>query len=266
MASPLLSTIARRWFPEFQPFTPIIETRARALGTPIGWNGALAIGWYQPRGWWEVLEVDAPRSLVFRDGFANDDGSPNPDLPVTRAGARQPPPGLHVRALVPHEPPLPGLLPDREHALAANRAIHETYLGSGYGPAMAKFIALVSHKGPFPVEFADQPAPDPPMSGLPTEDDGCRNDSLLGQVIVSSTHYEPDFDALRAASTRIVVAAGAGSEGEHANRAAHAVAERLGTAPVTFPGGHGGFLGGEHGQTGEPEAFAAALREVLQSA
>ena len=39
----------------------------------------------QPRGWWEVVEVDPPRSLVFRDGFANDDGTPNPDLPVTTA-------------------------------------------------------------------------------------------------------------------------------------------------------------------------------------
>jgi hypothetical protein len=32
---------------------------------------------------------------------------------------------------------------------------------------------------------------------------------------------------------------------------------------VLFPSGHGGFLGGEYGQTGEPEAFAARLREVL---
>jgi uncharacterized protein YndB with AHSA1/START domain len=37
----------------------------------------------QPRGWWEVLEADAPSRLVFRDGFANDDGTPNDDLPVT---------------------------------------------------------------------------------------------------------------------------------------------------------------------------------------
>lgn len=37
----------------------------------------------QPQGYWEVIEVDAPRSLVVRDGFANDDGTPNPDLPVT---------------------------------------------------------------------------------------------------------------------------------------------------------------------------------------
>ena len=41
------------------------------------------------------------------------------------------------------------------------------------------------------------------------------------------------------------------------------MAERLGTPPVTFPGDHGGFLGGEHGQTGEPDAFAATLHKVL---
>ena len=35
----------------------------------------------QPRGFWDIVEVDPPRSLVFRDGFANDDGSPNTDLP-----------------------------------------------------------------------------------------------------------------------------------------------------------------------------------------
>ena len=37
----------------------------------------------QPGGWWEILEADAPRSIVFRDGFANEDGTPNEDLPVT---------------------------------------------------------------------------------------------------------------------------------------------------------------------------------------
>jgi len=39
----------------------------------------------QPRGYWEVEEVDEPHSLVFRDGFANDDGTANPDMPVTTA-------------------------------------------------------------------------------------------------------------------------------------------------------------------------------------
>lgn len=168
-----------------------------------------------------------------------------------------------VRTLVAHEPPAAAVLPDREFALAANRDIHQTYLRSGLGPAMAKFIAIASHKGPIPANYLEQPAPDPAMFGLPTEDDGSRNDPMVGQNIVSLTHYEPDFEALRTASTRIVVAAGAESTGELANRGAHAVAERLGTTPVTFPGGHAGFLGGEYGQMGEPEAFAVRLREVL---
>jgi len=35
----------------------------------------------QPKGYWDVIEVEAPRRLVVRDGFANDDGSPNDALP-----------------------------------------------------------------------------------------------------------------------------------------------------------------------------------------
>lgn len=36
-----------------------------------------------PRGWWRFIEVDAPRLIVLEDGFADDQGEPNPDLPVT---------------------------------------------------------------------------------------------------------------------------------------------------------------------------------------
>jgi uncharacterized protein YndB with AHSA1/START domain len=39
----------------------------------------------QPRGYWEVLEADAPRRLAFRDGFANADGTPNSDMPMNEA-------------------------------------------------------------------------------------------------------------------------------------------------------------------------------------
>jgi uncharacterized protein YndB with AHSA1/START domain len=35
------------------------------------------------RGWWRVLAVDPPNVLVFEDGFADDTGKPNPDLPTT---------------------------------------------------------------------------------------------------------------------------------------------------------------------------------------
>jgi pimeloyl-ACP methyl ester carboxylesterase len=168
-----------------------------------------------------------------------------------------------VRMLVAHEPPDAAMLPDRDIALAAARDIHDTYQRSGMGPAMAKFIALVSHRGPIPADYLERPAPDPAAYGMPTEDDGSRNEPMFGKHIVLTTAYQPDFDALRAAPTRIIVAVGEESADIMTGRAAAVVAERLGTDPVMFPGGHDGFLGGEYGQTGKPEPFAAKLREVL---
>ncbi len=168
-----------------------------------------------------------------------------------------------VGTLVAHEPPAAQELPDREPVLAACAAIHEIYLRQGFGPAMAKFIALVSHEGPIPPGFADQPGPDPASFGLPTGDDGSRDDPLLGLNMLSTSGYRIDAEALLAAPTRIVIGIGAQSAAMMAGRAAIAVAGRLGTVPVTFPGGHDGFTGGEYGRTGEPAAFAATLRTVL---
>jgi len=168
-----------------------------------------------------------------------------------------------VRTLVAHEPPALQLVPDREQALAATADIRRTYERDGFGPAMVKFIQLVGWRGEVPADFGDRPMPAPTDFGLPAEDDGSRNDVLVGQNIITCTHYTHDFDALRAASTRIVVGVGAESEGELAHRAGLAVAERLGTAAVTFPSHHGGFLGDEYGQGGDPDGFAATLRRVL---
>jgi pimeloyl-ACP methyl ester carboxylesterase len=170
-----------------------------------------------------------------------------------------------VRKLVAHEPPLASVLPDAENAKAAVRAISDSYQRGGFGAGMAHFMAITSHRGPFHDHIAQQPAPDPSAFGMPTEDDGSRTDVMLAQNIINTTHYEPDFDALRAASTRIVIAAGTESDGEMATRGAHAVAERLGTEPAIFPSHHGGFLGGEYGWSGKPDAFAARLRDVLEA-
>ena len=171
-----------------------------------------------------------------------------------------------VRTLVAHEPPVAEVLPDRKEALAAVMNIYETYQRSGFGPAMGKFIGIVSYKGPIPADFADQPQPDPAMFGMPTEDDGSRDDVMFEQVLRQVNLYQPDFDALRAASTTIVIAAGEESEGILASRAAHVIADRLGTKVVLFPGDHGGFMGGEYGQPpGKPKEFAAALRQVLDA-
>jgi len=40
----------------------------------------------QPRGYWEIVEVDPPRRLAFRDGFADADGTPNSDMPINQVG------------------------------------------------------------------------------------------------------------------------------------------------------------------------------------
>jgi pimeloyl-ACP methyl ester carboxylesterase len=170
-----------------------------------------------------------------------------------------------VRTLVAHEPPLASILPDAENAKAAVRAISDSYQRGGFGAGMTHFMAITSHRGPFPYDIAQKPVPDPSMFGMPTEDDGSRTDVMLAQNIINTSHYEPVFEALRAASTRIVIAAGIESDGEMANRGAHAVAERLGIEPVIFPSHHGGFLGGEYGWPGEPDAFAAKLRDVLDA-
>jgi pimeloyl-ACP methyl ester carboxylesterase len=198
-----------------------------------------------------ILEVGGPVDL-----FASSGGAVNALALV----ATHP---EDVRTLIAHEPPLASVLPDGDTAKAAVRAIQHSYPTRGWGAGMAHFMAVTSHRGPFPDGFAEQPAPDPAMFGMPADDDGTRTDVMLGQNIIGTTHHEPDFEALHGASTRIVIAAGAESEGEMANRCAYAVADELGVEIAVFPSHHGGFLGGEYGWGGEPEAFAARLREVL---
>jgi len=169
-----------------------------------------------------------------------------------------------VRIAVAHEPPLASLVPDREQALAACRAINAAYQEQGFGPGMSRFMQVVMHRGPFTASDLEAPAPDPAMFGMPTEDDGNRTDLMLGHNVVWLTSFEPDFEALRRAPTRIVVGIGEASDGELAHRGGEAAAERLGVEATKFPGGHGGFSGGEYGQPPEkPDEFAAQLREVL---
>ena len=53
-----------------------------------------------------------------------------------------------VRLLVAHEPPMAGLLPDAAAIAATCDDMVATYDASGFGPAMARFIGLVMHRGP----------------------------------------------------------------------------------------------------------------------
>ncbi|TCP56437.1 pimeloyl-ACP methyl ester carboxylesterase [Tamaricihabitans halophyticus] len=167
-----------------------------------------------------------------------------------------------VRTLIAHEPPSVSVLPDRARLEAACADIHETYQRAGLGAGMAKFLELTSHSGELPADWPDRPAADPARFGLPTEDDGSRDDPMLGSLLTVPC-YELDFPALAAARTTIYLASGTESAGQLTERASRAIASRLNVTHVVFPSHHGGFLGDEYGMPGEPAAFASKLRELL---
>lgn len=170
-----------------------------------------------------------------------------------------------VVTLVAHEPPVLTLLPDAEAALAAMDQVTRAYRERGWGAGMAAFIALTSIEGEVPADFGAQP-PDPAAFGLPTADDGSRDNPLLSGASGPVTAFRPDVAALLASGTRLVPAVGERTGDALTGRTTVALARALGLEPVAFPGDHGGFLGGEYGQTGEPAAFATRLREVLAGA
>src|SRR3712207_3311259 len=80
------------------------------------------------------------------DVFASSGGAVNAPALVARHPEQ-------VRTLVAHEPPVFQVLPDRAAALAAALDIRETYRQQGFGPAMAKFIVVLTHKGTLSTDF-----------------------------------------------------------------------------------------------------------------
>lgn len=233
---------------------------------------------YDPRGTGRSLRTDSARRTEVAehaddlhriitdigpaavDIFASSGGAVNAlDLVARHPG--------QVHVLVAHEPPALRELPDSKYALAAAEDMRETYVHRGFGPAMAKFIAFVMEQGEITAEYAQRPEPSPAAFGLPADDDGSRDDALLGLNMPSCVEYRHDFDAIRAAmdrgQTRVVIGIGEQSARQVPGRAAAAVAARLGAGPVMFPGDHGGFTSGEQGGSGDPAAFAVTLRSVL---
>jgi pimeloyl-ACP methyl ester carboxylesterase len=165
--------------------------------------------------------------------------------------------------LVAHEPPLIPVLPDSAAAERARAGVRDAYEAKGSNAGMAAFIAMTSWQGEFTDEYFAQPAPDPVAFGMPTEDDGSRDNPLLSDRSWAVSSYRPDVDALAAAPTRVVIAVGQESQSTFTGRTAVATAELLGQQATVFPSHHGGFLGGEFGYAGQPEAFARKLRDVL---
>jgi clorobiocin/coumermycin A biosynthesis protein CloN7/CouN7 len=158
-----------------------------------------------------------------------------------------------VRTLVAHEPPVVELLPDAAQLRAQIQDIYDTYRADGADTAMAKFMAHAGLAGE-PGRQADAPRwePSPEQMARMRATTGV----FLAHLIRPTTRYRPDIKALQAASTRIVVAAGATSKGQLANRSAMALADQLGTPVIEFPGDHGGFMA-------LPEQCGRVLDQVL---
>jgi pimeloyl-ACP methyl ester carboxylesterase len=157
-----------------------------------------------------------------------------------------------LNTVVSHEPPSPMLQPDPARVRAVMEEITATYSSAGIGPAVQIFSDL-TRSGPPP---APEGQPTPEMLEDMARMQG-NMDLFFGPYVLAIARYEPDFAALKAASCRIVAAVGDESRGELAHDGGLALAKRLGTQAVVFPGAHGGF-------DSHATEFAAKLREVLE--
>ncbi|MBE1494820.1 pimeloyl-ACP methyl ester carboxylesterase [Amycolatopsis lexingtonensis] len=152
-----------------------------------------------------------------------------------------------VRTVVLHEPPVTRYLgPD----VLAGPDIPAIYREHGIGAAIAAFMEMSGFDiappaDPTPEEFAQMRV----MEG--------NFAYFFGHLMAAIGAYEPDLDALRATSARLVVGVGEKSAGLPAHEAGLGLAADLGLTAEPFPGDHGGF-------EAEPAAFAARLRAVLE--
>lgn len=150
-----------------------------------------------------------------------------------------------VRALVVHEPPIPELLPDREHWRAAFQDVYDTYLAQGAGAAMGRFVATVEGENAAPPAMPD-------LSQLPPEALEAMGriqgnlDHFLAHVLLPVLRFEPDTDALRSGPVPVGVGVGAASGDGVPALSARTLAERLGVEPLVFPGDHQGLATDAH--------------------
>jgi pimeloyl-ACP methyl ester carboxylesterase len=228
------------------------------IGHPMGVSGFAeyyTVVTYDPRGFAgstiedrdqdsepDLLAADVRRVLeAVGNGPARVFGSSGGAVTGLALVARYP---GRVHTLVAHEPPLTLLLPEADDARAGMHDIYDTYRNAGTGAAWAKFFAFT---GMNPPRQSGDTAPEP-TTGMDVT-----SERFFGHGLLPIALYQPDFSALQSGQARVVVAGGTTSEGEFPQRTAAALAERLGTPLIAFPGGHGGFAS-------DAREFAAVLR------
>ncbi|WP_141925423.1 alpha/beta fold hydrolase [Haloactinospora alba] len=164
----------------------------------------------------------------------------------------------HVRALVAHEPPAVGLLPDGDPRRTVLGKVRDRYRREGVGAAMETFVAGTGLRG---AGDPGKQVPESPEAAVRTRERLERVernlDFFLAHIVLPTATYLPDTTALRSCRVPVAVGAGAASEGQLAHDTALALARDLVTKPVLFAGGHTGFVT-------HPTSFAATLRATLR--
>jgi len=153
----------------------------------------------------------------------------------------------HVRTIVAHEPPLALLLSDAGEARAELQELYDTYRSQGMGAAWQRFAVFSGLGMPSQGEDSTQP---------PSAEAVATSERFFLHGLLPIALYQPDLSALQRTTVEVVVAGGTTSKGQFPQRTALALAKRLGTALIDFPGGHDGFAS-------DPREFAAVLRRVL---
>jgi pimeloyl-ACP methyl ester carboxylesterase len=163
--------------------------------------------------------------------------------------------GNDIATLVAHETPTAAVMDDPERARKELGDIVDTYRAAGLGAALPRFMAHTRISGGRPPAEEGQPTPEQLEAAAMSQ----RNmDFWFGHTMRAIGFYQPDFEALKQAPCRIVSGIGEESRGQVAHEGGLGLARLLGSEPVTFPGGHGGF------ETHAPE-FARRLRKVLET-
>jgi hypothetical protein len=132
------------------------------------------------------------------------------------------------------------LLADREQLRAQMDDIYDTYRSDGADKVMQKFL---THAG-----FGNAAAGDDrgALRSEPPPDQMARMraaiEVFLGHLIRPTTRYRPDIEALRAASTRIVVGVGCEVEGTARQPSGRRARRQLGITVVDFPVDHSGLV------------------------
>jgi pimeloyl-ACP methyl ester carboxylesterase len=159
-----------------------------------------------------------------------------------------------VQTYVAHEPPLIELLPEGDERRNDGQKLYDTYRKEGAAAAMEQFMSTSGMDEAPPVEMSPEAQEFLAQQMASMEQNF---DFFFAHYLLPITSYSPDYAALQGASTRVLVGVGEDSVGQETYDTAVALAERLGSEPVVFPGDH-------IGMATLPEEFAEKLHDVFQ--